>query len=64
MDALQFVQGLGWIGTCGSDELQQRLRVVGSDLRVGQGRAQRLRVRGQRQLAIRVDAQALALNAV
>ena len=64
VDALQLFQRLRRVGARGGDELQQRLGIVGGDLRVGQGRAQRLRVRGQGQLAVAVNAQAFAFDAV
>ncbi|MNP56157.1 hypothetical protein D3C76_1508610 [compost metagenome] len=64
MDFLQVRQRRRRIGLGGSDELQQRFRVVGGDLRMGQGRAQAGGVRRQRQLAIAFDPQAFTLDAV
>lgn len=40
MDALEVAQGVGDVGFRGRDEFQQRLGIVGGDLRMGQGRAQ------------------------
>lgn len=41
VDALEIAQSVGDVGFRGRDELQQGLGVVGSDLRMGQGRTQR-----------------------
>ncbi|MNC22672.1 hypothetical protein D3C75_706790 [compost metagenome] len=64
VDGVQLVEAARRVFLGGGDELQQRLGIVGGDLRVGQRRAQRLRVRGQRQVAGGIDAQAFLLQAV
>ena len=64
MNLLQLGQGCRRIGFGWGDELQQRFGIIGGDLRVGQCRAQCSRVRGQRELAVRINAQAFALDTV
>ncbi|MNN42685.1 hypothetical protein D3C81_1568820 [compost metagenome] len=64
VDGVQFVEAARRVFLGGGDELQQRLGIVGGDLRMGQRRAQGLRVRRQRQVAGGVDAQAFLLQAV
>ena len=64
VDGVQLGEGIDRVLMGGGDELQQRLGVVGGDLRVGQGRTQRLRVRGQCQLAGGIDAQAFLFQAM
>ena len=64
MDPLQIGQGGLRVRLGRGDKFQQRLGIVGGDLRVGQRRAQGLRVRGQGQLALAIDAQAFALDTV
>ena len=64
-EAVYVFQGLQaalYAGAHRGDELEQRLRVVGGDGGVGQGRAQRGRVGCLRQLALGGDAQALFLD--
>ena len=64
MDAFQLVEGLRRIGAGAGDEFQQRFGIVGGDPVVGQGRAQCRRVRRERQLALFIDPQGLAFDAV
>ena len=64
MDLVQAAQGIGRVWQGGSDELQQRFRVVGGDLFVGQRGAQGFGVRRLCQAAFAGDAQAFALDAV
>lgn len=64
VDALEIAQSVGDVGFRRRDELQQGLGVVGSDLRMGQGRTQGPGVGGERQLAVAIDSQAFALDAM
>nr|GFA41509.1 hypothetical protein [Tanacetum cinerariifolium] len=64
MDLVQAVERIGRVGQCRSDELQQRLGVVRSDLLVGQRGTERFRVRSLRQTAFARNAQAFTLDAM
>lgn len=61
MDLVQAAQGIGQVGQGWCNELQQRFRVVGGDLLMGQRGAQGFRVQGLlRQASLTGDTQAFA----
>ena len=64
MDLVQVAQSIGRVRQGWGDELQQRFRVVGGDLFIGQRGAQGFGVRRLRQATFVGDTQAFALDAV
>ncbi len=63
VDAVQLFQRGGDVAFGRGDELQQGFGVIGGDLRMRQGAAQRRRMRGRGQVAIRFNPQGFSLDA-